>query len=115
MSVGGCCFRRVVRCLRPDLYTPTVVNNFWPFPHNTYLKWMDQWAWKHDHVVFLMDTFPLTSAAQVIVWTNRALESGTHNWAITAITDHIWMHQILRTFLAARLTVQVFTLQFLFL
>lgn len=81
----------------------------------THLKWIEQRTLKHDHIVFLVDTFSLTSTAQVIVWADSAFESGTHNRPFAAITDHIRMHHVWRLLLAAGLAVKVVTFKLLFL
>lgn len=107
--LGGCCFKPVAVCHNEDgLYTTV-------FLFTTHLKWIEQRALKHDHIMILVDAFPLTGTAQVIVWTDCAFESGTHNRPVTAITDHIRMHHAWRSLLAAGLAVKVFTFKFLFL
>lgn len=77
------------------------------------LKWIKQWALEHHHVVLLVDALPLTGAAQVIVWTNTALEPGPHHRSLTAITDDVGVHHVAGRLLAALRAVLPLALLFL--
>jgi len=69
---------------------------------------------KHHHVVLLVDAFPLTGAAQVIVWTDGALEPGTHHRPFAAVADDVGVHHVTGRLLAALRAVLPPALLFLY-